>query len=122
MLRRVNYGAFDSVRAGDGRGEAAYTSALNDMMTLYEAEAKRRGGLAKDKVALEAITGDIPKVYKAFMARALDTEREKNRGLEEVLDRMFQDEQGPAEYQRTYNAHRYRSPGRATSPRRSPRR
>ena len=74
-MRRVNYGAFDSVRAGDGRGEAAYTSALNDMMTLYEAEAKRRGGLAKDKVALEAITDDIPKVYKAFMARALDTER-----------------------------------------------
>ena len=44
------------------------------------------------------------------LSRRLDTEREKNRGLEEVLDRMFQDGQGPAEYQRTYNAHRYGSP------------
>ena len=125
MLRRVNYGSFDLVTAGDRRGEDGYTSALKEMMAVYEQEARRRGGPAKDKVAMEAIsdvTNGLPKVYRAYMARSLDTEREKNRGLEEVLDRMFQDGQGPAEYQRTYNAHRYGSPGRATSPRRSPRR
>lgn len=82
-------------------------------MDVYEREATRRGGPLKDQVcprtnhtsaigtalpchaqaalewgvqvAREAITGELPRVYKAFMERQMETETTKNRALEAVL-------------------------------------
>ena len=80
LLRRVHYGNFDYPR-----GEADYQRALTEMMAVYEAEGSRRGGPAKDLVAREAITQELPRVYKAFTERQMDIEATKNRGLETVL-------------------------------------
>jgi hypothetical protein len=80
LLRRVRYGNFDYPR-----GEADYQRALTEMMAVYDAEATRRGGPAKDLVARKAITQELPRVYKAFLERQMDIEATKNRGLETVL-------------------------------------
>jgi Ca2+-binding EF-hand superfamily protein len=80
LLKRVHYGYFDYPR-----GEPDYQRALVEMMDVYDKEAGRRGGPAKDKIAAEAITAELPRVYKAFMDRQLATEETKNRGLETVL-------------------------------------
>ena len=80
LLRRVHYGSFDYPR-----GEPDYQRALTEMMAVYDKEASRRGGPAKDLVAREAITQELPQVFKAFMERQLDIEATKNRGLETVL-------------------------------------